>query len=85
MPAPGRPNAPDHETFVIEREPRADEGEAVTEEPVMVPEHKPVVEEGPLVEGEVLVHESLVHHARMASVHTHSHVTTVHGHSAVHR
>jgi hypothetical protein len=93
MPAPGRPNAPDHETLVVKREPRADEGETVMKEPVMVPERKPVVEEVvAVVEGEVVAHESSVHRAHMASAQTHSRVTTVHGHvatvhahSAVHR
>jgi hypothetical protein len=93
MPAPGRPNAPDHETLVVKREPRADEGETVMKEPVMVPERKPVVEEVvAVVEGEVVAHESSVHRAHMAGAHTHSrvttvhaHVTTVHAHSAVHR
>src|SRR5260370_21238895 len=45
MPAPARPHTPDHETLVITRAPRADEGETVMKEPVMVPERKPVVEE----------------------------------------
>jgi hypothetical protein len=100
MPAPGRPNAPDHETLVVKREPRADEGETVMKEPVMVPERKPVVEEVvAVVEGEVVAHESSVHRAHMAGAQTHSrvttvhahvttvhaHVTTVHAHSAVHR
>jgi hypothetical protein len=64
MPAPGRPDAPDDEALVVEREPSTDEGKAVTEEPVMVPKHEPVMEEpvvmeeGAMVEGEVLVHES---------------------------
>jgi hypothetical protein len=83
MPAPGRPNAPDHETLVVKREPRADEGETVMKEPVMVPERKPVVEEVvAVVEGEVVAHESSVHRAHMASAQTHSRVTTVHGHVA---
>jgi len=82
MPAPGRPNAPDHETLVVKREPRADEGETVMKEPVMVPERKPIVEEVVAVEGEVVAHESSVHRAHMASAHTHAHVTTVHAHVA---
>jgi hypothetical protein len=99
MPAPGRPHTSDHETLVIEREPGANKGEAVVEEPVvvseyepvveepmMVSEYEPVVEEGAVVDGEVAVHESLmVHHAQMATVHGHSHVTTVRAHSALHR
>jgi len=94
MPAPGRPDAPDHEALVVEGEPRADEGKSVVKEPVMVPECEPVMkepvvpecevvmDEGVLVmvEREVVVHESLVLHcAHMADV------TTVHAHSAVHR
>jgi hypothetical protein len=90
MPAPGRPDAPDHEALVVEGEPRADEGKSVVEEPVMVPKHEPimdepvvpecevVMEEGAIVvDREVVLHESLVVH--------HAHVAIVHAHSAVRR
>jgi len=94
MPAPGRPDAPDHDALVVEGEPRADESKSVVKEPVMVPECEPVMkdpvvpecevvmDEGVLVmvERDVVMHESLVVHcAHMADV------TTVHAHSAVHR
>jgi hypothetical protein len=78
VPAPGRPNAPDHETFIAEREPRAKreavmvpERESVMEEPVMVPEREAVVDEGVMmVVGEMMMTEMVMHAAPV--VHAHS-------------
>jgi hypothetical protein len=79
MPPPGRPHAPNHEALVVEGEPNAGEAKSAVQEPVMMPECKPVMEEPVVPECEVVMHESLVvHRAHMA------HAAIVQVHSAVH-
>jgi hypothetical protein len=73
VPAPGRPYTPDHEALVIGREPRSDEHESVSEEPVMMPEREAVMDEGVMMlEGEVVMTEGeiVMHHAPVMHAHS---------------